>query len=56
MATFMLVHGACTGGWIWEKVVPLLSAQGARVCAHTDQFAGGYNLCCPGDPFCSLFP
>lgn len=33
MATFMLVHGACTGGWCWEKVVPLLEAGGHKVCA-----------------------
>ncbi len=33
MATFMLVHGACTGGWCWEKVVPLLEAGGHEVCA-----------------------
>jgi pimeloyl-ACP methyl ester carboxylesterase len=33
MATFMLVHGACTGGWCWEKVTPLLEANGHRVCA-----------------------
>ncbi len=33
MATFMLVHGACTGGWCWEKVVPLLEANGHKVCA-----------------------
>ena len=33
MATFMLVHGACTGGWSWEKVVPLLEAKGHKACA-----------------------
>ena len=33
MATFLLVHGACTGGWCWEKVVPLLEANGHKVCA-----------------------
>ena len=33
MATFMLVHGACTGGWCWEKVTPLLVANSHRVCA-----------------------
>jgi pimeloyl-ACP methyl ester carboxylesterase len=33
VATFLLVHGAGTGGWIWEKVVPLLEANGHRVCA-----------------------
>ena len=29
----MLVHGASHGGWCWEKVVPLLEANGHRVCA-----------------------
>ncbi len=29
----MLVHGASHGGWCWEKVKPLLEADGHRVCA-----------------------
>ena len=33
MAVFILVHGACHGGWCWEKVVPLLTANGHTVCA-----------------------
>lgn len=33
MATFMLVHGAAHGGWCWEKVRPLLEANGHRVCS-----------------------
>ena len=33
MATCLLVHGACAGGWCWEKVVPLLEAKGHKVCA-----------------------
>lgn len=33
MATFLLVHGACHGGWTWEKVVPLLEAHGHTACA-----------------------
>lgn len=33
MAVFILVHGACNGGWCWEKVVPLLEARGHKVCA-----------------------
>ena len=33
MATFVLVHGACGGGWCWEKVVPLLKAHGHEACA-----------------------
>jgi pimeloyl-ACP methyl ester carboxylesterase len=33
VATFLLVHGASNGGWCWEKVRPLLEADGHRVCA-----------------------
>ena len=33
MTTFLLVHGACHGGWCWERVVPLLEMQGHRVLA-----------------------
>jgi pimeloyl-ACP methyl ester carboxylesterase len=29
--TYVLVHGAGHGGWAWQKVVPLLRAQGHRV-------------------------
>jgi pimeloyl-ACP methyl ester carboxylesterase len=28
MTTFVLVHGASHGSWCWDKVVPLLQAQG----------------------------
>jgi pimeloyl-ACP methyl ester carboxylesterase len=33
MATFVLIHGACHGGWCWERVKPLLEAKGHRVLA-----------------------
>jgi len=33
MATFILVHGACHGGWCWEKVQPILESHGHKVCA-----------------------
>ena len=33
MATFVLIHGAWHGGWCWERVAPLLVAQGHRVLA-----------------------
>lgn len=29
----ILVHGACHGGWCWDKVTPLLEAKGLRVLA-----------------------
>ncbi len=33
MATFLLVHGACHGGWCWEKIAPLLERRGHSVSA-----------------------
>jgi pimeloyl-ACP methyl ester carboxylesterase len=33
VAHFILIHGASHGGWCWEKVVPLLKAQGHSVAA-----------------------
>ncbi len=39
--------------FFWAYYYPSV---GAYVCAHTDQF-GGFDLCCPGSPVCSmLFP
>lgn len=34
-ATFVLVHGAWCGGWVWDDVVPILEAAGHRVFAPT---------------------
>jgi pimeloyl-ACP methyl ester carboxylesterase len=33
MATFILIHGAWHGSWCWERIIPLLEAQGHRVLA-----------------------
>lgn len=33
MATFILIHGAWHGGWCWERVTPLLEANGHHVLA-----------------------
>ena len=33
MATFLLIHGAYQGGWIWSPVVKRLQAQGHRALA-----------------------
>jgi pimeloyl-ACP methyl ester carboxylesterase len=33
MARLILVHGASHGGWCWEKIVPLLEADGHEVLA-----------------------
>jgi hypothetical protein len=28
MATFVLVHGAWAGAWVWKKIIPLLRTAG----------------------------
>ena len=33
MSTFVLVHGAFSGGWAWNKVIPLLENEGHTVFA-----------------------
>jgi pimeloyl-ACP methyl ester carboxylesterase len=33
MSTFVLIHGAGCGGWVWHKVVPLLEQQGHTAIA-----------------------
>jgi pimeloyl-ACP methyl ester carboxylesterase len=35
MATFVLVHGSCHGGWCWKKVIPLLTSHSHRVNTPT---------------------
>ncbi len=35
MAIYVLVHGGWFGGWCWDKVVPLLQAEGHRVYTPT---------------------
>lgn len=35
MATYVLLHGAFQGGWIWQRVTPHLRAAGHRVYAPT---------------------
>ncbi len=35
MATFILIHGAYQGGWIWSSVATRLRAQGHRVYAQS---------------------
>jgi len=35
MANFVLVHGAFQGGWVWQKLAPLLHSQGHQVYAPT---------------------
>jgi pimeloyl-ACP methyl ester carboxylesterase len=33
MATIVLIHGGWAGGWVWEKIVPPLTANGHHVVA-----------------------
>lgn len=33
MSTYVLIHGAWHGAWCWEKVIPLLEAEGNKVHA-----------------------
>ena len=35
MATFVLVHGSCCGGWVWKHLAPLLRAAGNEVYTPT---------------------
>lgn len=38
MATFVLVHGSFGGGWVWQKVTPLLRAAGHDI--YTPRLTG----------------
>jgi pimeloyl-ACP methyl ester carboxylesterase len=35
MGTYLLVHGATCGGWVWKRLIPLLRAEGHEVFAPT---------------------
>lgn len=35
MATFVLVHGSCHGGWCWKRVTILLRKDGHEMYAPT---------------------
>ena len=49
MATYVLVHGAYQGGWIWKPVIERLRAAGHRVSAPTlDGCAERHHLVRPG--------
>ena len=41
MADVILVHGAGTGGWLWDDVAALLRAVGHRVLTPTPRSVGG---------------
>lgn len=34
MKTYLLLHGAMRGAWLWDKVVPLMEKKGAEVIAY----------------------
>ncbi|NUP08597.1 MAG: hypothetical protein HOW73_21320 [Polyangiaceae bacterium] len=36
--------------FFWAYYYP---SKGAKVCAHTDQVPGGFDLCCPGNDLCN---
>ena len=49
MATYVLVHGAYQGGWIWKPVAERLRAVGHRVHAPTlDGCAERHDAVRPG--------
>src|SRR5262249_4530140 len=49
MATYVLIHGAYQGGWIWKPVVDRLRAAGHQVYAPTlDGCAERHHLVRPG--------
>lgn len=35
MATYVLIHGSCHGGWCWKKLTPLLGKIGHKVYTPT---------------------
>ena len=41
MSTYILVHGAWHGAWCWQKLVPLLQAQGHKVITPDLPALGG---------------
>ncbi len=44
MAAFLLIHGAWHGGWCFDRLVPMLEAQGHVVSAPTLPGIGGTDL------------
>ncbi|WP_210750076.1 alpha/beta fold hydrolase [Nocardia gamkensis] len=44
MTTFVLVHGAWHGPWVWECVAPLLHAAGAHTLTPDLSSVGDYGL------------
>lgn len=53
-ATFVLIHGAWQGAWAWQRVIPLLEAQGHRAIA-VDLPGNGHDDTAPGDVTTRLY-
>ena len=53
-ATFVLIHGAWQGAWAWQRVVPLLEAEGHRAVA-VDLPGNGADDTPPGDVTTMLY-
>ncbi|NGX53481.1 MAG: Pyrethroid hydrolase [Chlamydiae bacterium] len=54
MATFVLIHGAWHGGWVWEKIVPLLQEHGHNVYYPTLSHTAETTLSDHIDEVCSI--
>jgi len=62
VATFVLVHGTGCGGWVWQRLAPLLRAGGHEVFAPTLTGVGDRShvlpcayIHCTGVPTTSVF-
>jgi pimeloyl-ACP methyl ester carboxylesterase len=52
--TFVLIHGAWQGAWAWQRVIPLIDAQGHRAVA-VDLPGNGHDETPPGDVTTMLY-
>ncbi len=34
MKTYLLLHGAMRGAWLWDKIKPIMEKGGAKVIAY----------------------
>jgi pimeloyl-ACP methyl ester carboxylesterase len=52
--TFVLIHGAWQGAWAWQRIIPLIEAQGHRAVA-VDLPGNGHDDTPPGDVTTMLY-